>query len=129
MTRASEHARARALSVLAACDTADLVPRYTAVVGRAPQAVPIRGPEVGMVMLRGRVGGGGTPFNFGEATVTRATVKLLTGEVGYAVVLGRDLGKARIVAHLDALRQLPEWMTRIDVEIVEPIVCLQTAKR
>jgi alpha-D-ribose 1-methylphosphonate 5-triphosphate synthase subunit PhnH len=34
--------------------------------------------------IRGRIGGGGAPFNVGEATVTRATVRLATGEVGHA---------------------------------------------
>lgn len=129
MTRTPEHVRARALSALAACDTADLATRYAAAAGQAPQAMPMRGPEIGLVMLRGRVGGGGALFNLGEATVTRATMKLSTGEVGHAVVLGRDPEKARMVAHLDALRQLPEWMTRIDAEIVEPIVSLQIARR
>ncbi len=33
-------------------------------------------------MMRGRIGGGGAPFNLGEATVTRATVRLGNGAVG-----------------------------------------------
>ena len=32
--------------------------------------------ETGLVMLRGRIGGDGAPFNVGEATVTRAAVQL-----------------------------------------------------
>ena len=47
-------------------------------------------PENGLVMLRGRIGGDGAPFNLGEATVTRAAVRLESGEVGFAYVLGRD---------------------------------------
>ena len=50
-------------------------------------------------MLRGRIGGGGAPFNLGEATVTRATVRLDTGEVGFAYALGRDAAKARARRH------------------------------
>ena len=50
----------------------------------------MRGPETGLVMLRGRIGGGGAPFNFGEATVTRATVRLPGGAIGHAYALGRD---------------------------------------
>ena len=58
----------------------------------------VRGPETGLVMVRGRAGGGGNPFNLGEATVTRATVRLETGEVGHAYCLGRDGDKA-VVQH------------------------------
>ena len=41
-------------------------------------------------MVRGRIGGDGAPFNLGEATVTRAAVRLASGEIGFAYVLGRD---------------------------------------
>jgi alpha-D-ribose 1-methylphosphonate 5-triphosphate synthase subunit PhnG len=55
-----------------------------------PDFEVVRGPETGLVMVRGRAGGGGSPFNVGEVTVTRATVRLDTGEVGHAYALGRD---------------------------------------
>ena len=86
----------------------------------APPAVPVRGPEVGLVMLRGRAGGGGAAFNLGEASVVRATVKLGSGEVGHAVVLGRDAGHARMAAHLDALWHAPDWRGRVEDEVVAP---------
>ena len=38
--------------------------------------------ETGLVMLRGRAGGDGAPFNVGEATVTRAIVELPSGAGG-----------------------------------------------
>lgn len=65
----------------------------------------VRGPETGLVMVRGRAGGGGNAFNLGEATVTRATVRLETGEVGHAYCLGRDGDKAVQSALFDALLQ------------------------
>ena len=65
----------------------------------------VRGPETGLVMVRGRAGGGGNPFNLGEATVTRATVRLESGEIGHAYCLGRDSDKAVIAACFDALLQ------------------------
>ncbi len=65
----------------------------------------VRGPETGLVMVRGRAGGGGNPFNLGEATVTRATVRLDSGEVGHAYCLGRDGDKAVRAALFDALWQ------------------------
>ena len=50
----------------------------------------LREPENGLVMVRGRIGGDGAPFNLGEATVSRAAVRLATGEVGFGYMLGRD---------------------------------------
>ena len=70
-----------------------------------PEHSKVRGPEVGLVMLRGRAGGGGAPFNLGEATVSRASVRIVTGQVGHGYCLGRDLAKAEIIAVIDALWQ------------------------
>jgi alpha-D-ribose 1-methylphosphonate 5-triphosphate synthase subunit PhnG len=56
-------------------------------------------------MLRGRMGGDGRAFNLGEATVTRAAVRLADGRTGFAYQLGRDAAKARVSAVLDALCQ------------------------
>jgi alpha-D-ribose 1-methylphosphonate 5-triphosphate synthase subunit PhnG len=65
----------------------------------------VRGPETGLVMVRGRVGGGGQKFNLGEATVSRASVRLETGEIGHGYCLGRDHARAETIAVVDALRQ------------------------
>ncbi|MEM0906852.1 MAG: phosphonate C-P lyase system protein PhnG [Pseudomonadota bacterium] len=65
----------------------------------------LRPPETGLIMVRGRVGGGGGPFNLGEATVTRASVVLQTGETGHAYALGRDRDAAGHAALLDGLWQ------------------------
>lgn len=65
----------------------------------------LRQPEIGAVMVRGRVGGTGAAFNLGEMTVTRASVRLETGEVGHAWVQGRDKAHALRAAALDALMQ------------------------
>lgn len=63
----------------------------------------LRAPETGTVMVRGRIGGSGGPFNLGEMTVTRAALRLATGEEGHAYVAGRSHGHARIAALCDAL--------------------------
>ena len=55
-----------------------------------PAHEDLREPENGLVMVRGRIGGDGAPFNLGEATVSRAAVRLSTGEVGFGYTLGRD---------------------------------------
>ncbi|RVK10565.1 phosphonate C-P lyase system protein PhnG [Sinorhizobium meliloti] len=70
-----------------------------------PEVAPVRGPETGLVMVRGKIGGGGDPFNLGEATVSRATVRLSTGEVGHGQLLGTDKARARFAAIFDALFQ------------------------
>ena len=44
----------------------------------------VRAPETGMIMVRGKAGGVGTTFNFGEMTLTRATVRLDSGISGVA---------------------------------------------
>jgi len=62
----------------------------------------LRGPETGMVMVRGRMGGSGRAFNLGEMTVTRCTVRLADGRVGHAYLAGRDGRRAELAALLDA---------------------------
>ncbi|MFC4172099.1 phosphonate C-P lyase system protein PhnG [Microvirga sp. GCM10011540] len=74
----------------------------------------LRRPETGLVMVRGRMGGDGNPFNFGEATVTRAAVRLQSGETGFAYQLGRDVKKARLAAILDALVQNPRYSREVE---------------
>jgi alpha-D-ribose 1-methylphosphonate 5-triphosphate synthase subunit PhnG len=75
--------------------------------GGAPEAANLRGPETGLVMIRGRMGGTGSLFNLGEATVTRATVRLANGAVGHGQRLGGDKVATRLAAMLDALGEMP----------------------
>lgn len=120
--------RKQALDILAAAPPDFLAQQYAIQAPAWPQALPVRRPEIGTVMVRGKIGGGGASFNLGEASVTRATVKLETGEIGHSVVLGRDEEKARIVAHLDALRQRPDWVEAIDETIVRPALSEKQAE-
>ncbi|MHC1999226.1 phosphonate C-P lyase system protein PhnG [Methylobacterium sp. CM6241] len=76
--------------------------------GIAAEAEDLRPIETGLVMVRGRIGGDGRAFNAGEATVTRAAVRLPSGETGFAYHLGRDRVRARLAAILDAHWQRPE---------------------
>jgi alpha-D-ribose 1-methylphosphonate 5-triphosphate synthase subunit PhnG len=55
-------------------------------------------------MLRGRAGGDGRAFNLGEATVTRAAVRL-NALTGVSYLLGRAPERARAAALIDALWQ------------------------
>lgn len=85
-----------------------------AAIGALPAYRLVRAPEIGLVMLRGRTGGDGAPFNLGEATTTRAAVRLASGETGFACLLGRVPQKAEQAALLDALTQRAEWREPID---------------
>ena len=76
-----------------------------AALGDLPAAAELRPVETGLVMLRGRMGGSGPAFNIGEATVTRATVRLDTGTIGFSYLLGRSHRRARLAALVDALGQ------------------------
>jgi len=71
--------------------------------------------------LRGRIGGSGAAFNFGEATVTRASVKLESGEVGHAYALGRDRTKARLSALIDAAFQRPDLQEAVRAAVLDPL--------
>ena len=97
-------ARRDALSVLSHAEAKALAALWDTWQNR-PVVQPIRGPETGLIMVRGRIGGGGAPFNLGEATVSRASVRIETGEIGHGYCLGRDTGKAELIAVLDALYQ------------------------
>lgn len=81
----------------------------------------VRAPEIGLVMVRGRIGGGNQPFNLGEATVTRACIRLATGETGHAYLLGRHPEKARLAALLDAAGQRGEFAALIEQHFVAPV--------
>lgn len=63
----------------------------------------VRGPETGMAMVRGRMGGSGSAFNLGEMTLTRASVALDDGSLGHGWVRGRDKAHAELIALVDAL--------------------------
>lgn len=114
-------ARQARLSTLAAADGAELLHLWEGL-GIDPACEMVRGPEIGLIALRGRIGGGGAPFNFGEATVTRATVRLESGAVGHSVALGRDRRKAKLIAILDALAQDAEMESKIDAGIIRPLL-------
>jgi alpha-D-ribose 1-methylphosphonate 5-triphosphate synthase subunit PhnG len=81
----------------------------------------LRPPETGMVMVQGRIGGGGAPFNLGEMPVTRCALALADGTVGHAYVAGRDHRKARAAALVDALMQRPETAPQLERELLAPL--------
>ena len=94
--------RRRALRLLS-LSTSDELERAWDALDPAPEVVALRGPEVGLVMARGRIGGDGNAFNLGEVAVARATVRLAGGAVGFGHVLGTDERHAWLAAAFDAL--------------------------
>ncbi len=85
----------------------------------------LRAPEIGLVMVRARIGNSGDRFNVGEATVTRCAVRhraadgSLTAGIGY--LLGRDEDRADRIARLDALLQRTDLRDRLLHDVVEPL--------
>lgn len=88
----------------------------------------LRAPETGAVMVRGRTGGAGAPFNLGEMTVTRCSVRLDCGAVGHAWVQGRDKAHATRAAVADALMQT-EAAPRIRAEVLDVLAAEAEAAR
>ena len=111
--------RRAAMAVLAHSGAAEIVSRLEAMA--VPVYENLREPENGLVMVRGRIGGDGAPFNLGEATVSRAAVRLSTGEVGFGYTLGRDRQKARMIALCDALVQSDEFADVVESEVIAPL--------
>ncbi len=77
-------------------------------------------------MVRSRIDAGGARFNLGEATVTRATVRLhgeplAADAVGSAYVLGTDLEHARLAAIFDGLLCDEGQRARVMAEVVVPL--------
>jgi alpha-D-ribose 1-methylphosphonate 5-triphosphate synthase subunit PhnG len=112
--------RKAAMATLAQSSGDDIV-RLWNESGLPSQAELLRGPETGLVTVRGRIGGGGAPFNVGEATVTRATVRLPSGQVGHCYALGRDKQKAKLAAIADALWQDPARRREVETRIIVPL--------
>lgn len=78
-----------------------------------------------MVMLRGRVGGTGNPFNLGEATVVRSAVRLGEGPLGVSYALGRDKHHSELAALFDALLQDPLHHTSLMHALITPLAQAQ----
>jgi alpha-D-ribose 1-methylphosphonate 5-triphosphate synthase subunit PhnG len=119
--------RQAAMAVLAHCDAAEIAGHLDRIA--LPAHENLREPENGLVMVRGRVGGDGAPFNLGEATVSRAAVRLASGEVGFGYTLGRDGHKARMIALCDALIQTVDHAGMVEAQVLAPLRARMVAER
>lgn len=119
--------RARWIGVLARATLEELETAWQALVDR-PHYEMLRPPEIGLVMVRGRAGGTGNPFNFGEMTVTRCAVRLPDGTTGHSYAAGRDRRKAELAALFDALLQSDD-SALLEAAVIAPVAHRQAAGR
>lgn len=101
--------------------------RLTELFPNLPQHELLRAPEVGAVMVQGRIGGTGQSFNLGEMTVTRCALRL-GALVGYANVQGRNKDHACRAAVLDALMQC-DHAPRIQAQVMDVLQAEEVARR
>lgn len=97
-------------------------------VSRTVRHTWLRAPEVGSVMIRGRTGAVGAPFNLGEMTVTRCVLQIETGAIGHAHVQGRDKAHATRAAIVDALMQTAQ-AGAIRAEVLVPLTEEETDRK
>ncbi len=126
-------ARQHWLAVLAKAPLAGLEAAWDALAEK-PRYRVLRRAETGLVMVRGRIGGTGQPFNFGEMTMTRAAIQLLDtdGKVtctGFGHVAGRVARQAELVALFDAMLQDPGWHDAVQGTVIAPLTARQEAAK
>jgi alpha-D-ribose 1-methylphosphonate 5-triphosphate synthase subunit PhnG len=81
----------------------------------------LRAPEPGLAMVQARMGGTGRPFNLGEMTITRCTVRTKQGSVGHAYVAGRRPRHAELAAVFDALLQAGSCRDTLLQTLIRPL--------
>lgn len=127
VVEANQTERRRWLSILAKA-RADEVNAAWAGLAERPGYTALRAPELGLMLVRGRMGGKGDAFNLGEMTLTRAAVRLQGGETGLAYVAGRDRRHAELAAAMDAMMQSPALRPQIE-GAVEGLAAAHAARR
>ncbi|MDN3516425.1 phosphonate C-P lyase system protein PhnG [Aquisalimonas lutea] len=85
-----------------------------------PRLTPLRPPETGLLMVRGRAGGTGRQFHLGEVAVTRAAVCLPDGTAGYGYVLGQRSRHAELAACFDAMAADGSWAAEVQRAVLDP---------
>lgn len=126
-------ARRRWLSILAKAELGELESAWEAHAEKPAYRV-LRRAETGLVMVRGRIGGTGRPFNLGEMTVARATVQLVDQSgratlTGFGHAAGHAPRKAELIALFDALLQDPALHARVSNMLLAPLATKQATAR
>ncbi len=108
------------MSVLSRAPLDALEQRWNSI-GQQPAKRFIRPPEIGLMMVRGRAGGSGSPFNVGEVTMTRCVVALSNGLAGFGYVQGRSKRHAELAALFDAMLQDPDHQSELLNHWINPM--------
>lgn len=119
-------ARQRWMGLLAKADPAVLEAAWTRL--GAPPHQPLRTPEVGSALVRGRAGGTGAAFNLGEMTVTRCAV-VVAGRTGFGYVAGRNRRHAELAALFDAVLQDDARRPDLERTLLTPLAEARTQAR
>src|SRR5580698_1708032 len=132
-SQSGQEGRQAWLAVLAKASLAELETAWDAL-DEKPAFRRLRPSETGLVMLRGRIGGTGQPFNVGEMTMTRAAVQLLddagaVSHAGFGYVAGRSARRAELVALFDAMLQDPARHGVVTGTVVAPMAAQQQAAK
>lgn len=121
-------ARQHWMSVLARADYIDLQQHWDQL-RVSSMYENVRSPEIGMMMVQARTNGSGAPFNMGEMTVTRCTVRLASGTLGTAYIKGRNKSHAELAAVIDGELQDGTLHEAIQRQVIEPLASLQQTER
>src|SRR5262249_22551322 len=89
----------------------------------------LRGPESGLVMVRGRTGGGGAPLHLGEKTITRCPVPTDAGFGGHSYVARRNARLAEVAPGAQALLQDPDHQMTLLDSVIKPLAATQQTRR
>ena len=125
---AAQTERQRWLSILAKAPAGRLEALWRGI-GEAPDYTLLRRPEIGLVMVQGRISGSGASFCAGEMTATRTAIRLESGEIGIGYVGGRSPRQAEIAAVIDALGQRAQWRDTLETRILAPLAAEAEARR
>lgn len=112
------------MAVLANANFQDLYKHWQAL-NLDPVCEIVRGPEVGLAKLQGRIGGTGERFNVADTLISRATIRLQDGTLGFAYLRGRAKQHALLAAMVDALLQQTEHGERLMELLIKPLFALQ----
>ncbi|ANR79780.1 phosphonate C-P lyase system protein PhnG [Kosakonia sacchari] len=96
--------------------------------GLAPEYEQVRPPQTGLVQIQARMGATGERFFPGDATLTRAVIRLECGTLGFSWVLGRDKGHAERCAVCDALLQDPSYFQTLMETLITPLEADRAAR-
>ncbi|MCF7505644.1 phosphonate C-P lyase system protein PhnG [Vibrio sp. L3-7] len=116
--------RKKWMSVLAQSQFSELKTRWEALGLEAKYAM-VREPEIGLAQVRARMGSTGRQFNMGDVTITRAVIKLTSGELGYSYLQGRSKPHAELAAVVDALMQNGQQAEVINTQVIEPLAAMK----